>query len=139
MRCYYERVYRGIQFDKAGYQRFLREQVLSEYDIKRLNIYLITDLTCSHFKGCADLAPGGVFFGRCKEYVEKEHRTTRAFYRPYDPPCDYAAIYLRPKTCFNFAILNIALLHETRHHMFLLMKLGPTGPSFDYIKGTQVV
>jgi hypothetical protein len=123
MRCYCERVYRGIQFDKAGYQRFLREQGLSEHDIKRLNIHLITDFTCSHFKGCADLAPGGVFFGRCREYLEKENRATRAFYRPYDPPCDYAAIFLRPKKCFIFADLNIALLHETRHHLQHCLKL----------------
>ncbi len=55
MRCYYAKDYCDYQFDKAGYQQFLREQGLSEHDIKRLNIHLITDFTCSHFRGNVDL------------------------------------------------------------------------------------
>jgi len=124
MRCYYEKAYRGIQFVKAGYQQFLREQGLSEHDIKRLNIHLVTHFSCSHFKGCSDLAPNGAFFGRCREYAEQENRTTHAFYRPYDPPSNYAAIFLRPKRAtFMIADLNIYLLHETRHHIQHCLKL----------------
>src|SRR5437660_7262294 len=43
-------------------------------------------------KGCVDLEEGGAFYKRCREYVEQENKTTRAFYRLYDPPrSEYAA------------------------------------------------
>lgn len=88
MRCYYTKAYCDYQFDKAGYQQFLREQGLSEHDIKRLTIDLITDFICSHFKGSVDLEEDGAYFHRCREYVEKENKATLALYRPYDPPSD---------------------------------------------------
>jgi len=109
-----------IQFDKAGYQQFLREQELSEYDITHLNVYLITDFTLSHFKGSKDLAPGGAFFQRGREYVEQENKKTKGLYREYDPPRKYAAIFLRPGLCHIWdtsAHLNHTFLHETRHHI----------------------
>ena len=96
------------KFDKAGYQQFLREQELSEYDIKHLNIHLITDFTSAHFKGCVDLAPGGAFFQRGREYVEQENKTTRAFYQPVHPDSTYAAIFLRPAKCHLLARLLLA-------------------------------
>ncbi len=124
MRCYSEKSLRDIQFDKAGYQRFLTEQGLSEHDIKRLNICLLTDFTCSHFKDCVDLAPGGTYFHRCREYVEQENKTTLAFYRPYDlPDSKNAAIFLRPAKCHTPAHLNQTFLHETRHHIQHCLKL----------------
>ncbi len=123
MRCYSHRLFRDIQFDRTGYQQFLREQGLSEQDIKRLNIHFITDFTCSHFRGCVELAPGGAFFQRCKEYVKQENQATLAFYRPYDPPCEYAAIFLRPAKCHTPAHLNRTFLHETRHHIQHCLKL----------------
>lgn len=116
MRCYY--TFRNIQFDQMGYQQFLREQELSEFDIKHLNIHLITDFTLSHFRGDNDLAPGGAFFQRGREYVEQENKTTPGVYRPVDPPGKYAAIFLRPAAMyFSFPRLNHAFLHETRHHI----------------------
>ncbi|SRR6266436_7661358 len=123
MRCYYARAYCAYQFDKTGYQQFLREQGLSEHDIKHLNIRLITDFTCSHFRGHVDLEEGGTYFHRCREYVEKENKTTLAFYRPYDPPSEYAAIFLRPAKCHTPAHLNHTFLHETRHHIQHCLKL----------------
>jgi hypothetical protein len=117
MRCYhtFRSIEFDIQFDQTGYQRFLREQGLSEYDIKHLHIHFITNFTCSHFKGCVDLKPGGAFFRRGKEYVEQENETTPAFYRPVAPPGKCAAIFLRPEKCY--ASLNRTFLHETRHHL----------------------
>jgi hypothetical protein len=123
MRCYYVKAYCDIQFDKAGYQQFLREQGLSEHDIKRLNIHFITDFTCSYFKGNVDLERGGAFYKRCREYVEQENKTTLAFYRPYDPPSEYAAIFLRPGRCRSLSHLNQTFLHETRHHIQYCLKL----------------
>jgi hypothetical protein len=124
MRCYYAEDYSYYQFDKARYQQFLREQGLREHDIKRLNISLITDFTCSHFRGSADLERGGTYFQHCREYVEQENGTARAFYRPYDPPSsEYAAIFLRPGKCHTPAHLNHVFLHETRHHIQHCLKL----------------
>src|SRR5258706_16304843 len=119
MRYYYtfHSIQFDIHFDKTGYQQFLREQELSEHAIKRLNIHFINDFTLSRFKGCVDLAPGGAFFQRDKEYIEQENQATSAFYRPVDPPCDYAAIFLRPEKCPTLARLNRTFLHETRHHI----------------------
>lgn len=125
MRCYYEKAWCDYQFDKAEYQQFLRDQGLSEHDIKRLNIHFITDFTCSHLKGCVDLEEGGAFYNRCREYVEQENKTTRAFYRPYDPPSsEYAAIFLRPAKCHTPAHSNHTFLHETRHHIQHCLKLS---------------
>src|SRR5258708_40352960 len=76
MRCYYTKFVQDIHFDKTRYQQFLRKQGLREHDIKHLNIRLITDFTCSHFKGNVDLEEGGAYFHRCREYVEKENLTT---------------------------------------------------------------
>src|SRR6266699_187573 len=85
MRCYYEKAWCDYQFDKAEYQQFLRDQGLSEHDIK----------------------------------------TTRAFYRPYDPPSsEYAAIFLRPAKCHTPAHWNHTFLHETRHHIQHCLKLS---------------
>jgi hypothetical protein len=123
MRCYSNKFVHDIQFDKTRYQQFLREQGLSEHDIKHLNIRLITDFTCSHFRGNVDLEEGGAYFRRCREYVEKENKTTLAFYRPYDPPSEYAAIFLRPAKCHTPAHLNHTFLHETRHHIQHCLKL----------------
>ena len=124
MRCYYNKFVHGIHFDKARYQQFLRGQELSEYDIRHLNIHLITDFTCSHFKGNVHLEEGGAYFQRDKEYVEKMNETTLGLYRPYDPSTsDYAAIFLRPEKYktpvhqMDPIFLNCTLLHETRHHM----------------------
>jgi len=125
MRCYYTKFVHDIQFDKTEYQQFLREQGLSEHDIKRLNIHFITDFTLSDFEGSIDLAEGGAFFQRGKEYVEQENKTTLAFYRPYDPPdSEYAAIFLRPAKCHTPAHLNHTFLHETRHHIQHCLKLS---------------
>src|SRR5215471_10767464 len=97
--------YCEYQFEKARYQQFLREQGLCEYDSKHLNIHFITNYTCSHFKGSVDLEEGGAYFQRCREYVEKHNKTTPAFYRPYDPPSKFAAIFLRPGKCHTPAHL----------------------------------
>jgi hypothetical protein len=116
-----------IQFDRTGYQQFLREQELSEYDITHLNIHLITNFTLSHFKGNNDLAPGGAFFQRGREYIEQENKTTKGLYREYDPPSKYAAIFLRPGLCHIWdtsAHLNHTFLHETRHHIQHCLKLS---------------
>jgi len=116
--------YCEYQFEKASYQQFLREQGLSEHDIKRLNIRLITDFTCSHFKGSVDLKEGGAYFHRCREYVERDNKTTLGFYRPYDPPHKFAAIFLRPGKCHTAATLHQTFLHETRHHLQHCLKLS---------------
>jgi hypothetical protein len=125
MRCYYtfHSIRFDIQFDKTRYQQFLREQELSEHDIKHLNIHLITDFTLSHFKGNNELIAGGAFFQRGREYVEQENKTTLGFYRPYDPPSAYAAIFLRPGLCYTSDRLNHTFLHETRHHIQHCLKL----------------
>ncbi len=118
MRCYYDPVSCDIQLDKTRYQQFLREQELSEYDISHLNIHFVPEFTCTHFKGCVDLAPGGAYFQRGREYVEQENKQTLAFYRPYDPPdCKYAAIFLRLARGYSLEHLNSTFLHETRHHI----------------------
>lgn len=122
--AYWRNPYCEFQFDKARYQQFLREQELSEHHIKRLNIHLITDFTCSHFKGSVDLEEGGAYFHRCREYVEKENRTTLGFYRPYDLPSKFAAIFLRPGKCHPAATLHQTFLHETRHHIQHCRKLS---------------
>lgn len=126
MRYYY--IFRSIQFDiqfdKTGYQQFLREQELSEHDIKHLNIHLITDFTLSHFRGNDELAAGGAFFQRGREYVEQENKTTIGLYRPVDPFCEYAAIFLRPAAMYySSPRLNHTFLHETRHHIQHCLKL----------------
>ena len=95
MQCYYRGPFRNIQFEKTSYQQFLRKQGLSEHAIRYLNIHFITDFTLSDFEGCIDLAEGGAFFKRGREYVEQENETTIGFYRPVDPPRKYAAIFLR--------------------------------------------
>lgn len=123
MQCYVEKTFYNIQFDKVGYQQFLREQGLSEHDIKWLNIHLITNFTCRHFKGSTDLDEGGTFFQRCKEYVEQENRNTLAFYRPYNPPFRYTAIFLRHPKYSPLGRLNHTFLHETRHHIQHCLKL----------------
>jgi hypothetical protein len=117
MRCYntFHSIQFDVQFDQMGYQQFLREQGLSEHAIKHLNIHFINDFTLSHLRESVELVAGGTFFQRGKEYVEQENRTTPAFYRPVDPPCDYAAIFLRPERCYTR--LNRTFLHETRHHI----------------------
>jgi hypothetical protein len=107
-----------IQFDKAGYQQFLREQRLSEHQIKYLNIHLINDFTLSHFKGNDALTASGAFFKRGREYIEKHSKTTPAFYRPMNPDNAYAAIFLRPEKChMSTDLINRTFLHETRHHI----------------------
>jgi len=126
MQCYYtfHSIQFDIQFDKTGYQQFLREQGLSEHDIKHINILFITDFTCSHFRGCVDLAAGGAFFQHGKEYVEQENKKTLGLYRPVDPPGEYAAIFLRPAAMyFSSPRLNHTFLHETRHHIQHCLKL----------------
>jgi hypothetical protein len=124
MRCYYETAYCDIQFDKAGYQQFLRDQGLSEHDIKHLSICFITDFTCLHFKGSIDLEEGGAFYKRCREYVEEHNKTTGGLYRPHDPPSsEYAAIFLRPAKYLTPARWNHTFLHETRHHIQHCLKL----------------
>ncbi len=123
MRCYYTKFVQDIHFDKTRYQQFLRKQGLREHDIKHLNIRLITDFTCSHFKGNVDLEEGGAYFHRCREYVEKENLTTLGSYRPYAPPSKFAAIFLRPGKCHTAATLHQTFLHETRHHLQHCLKL----------------
>lgn len=120
MRCYdksFHSIQFDIQFDKMGYQRFLREQGLSEHQIKYLSIHFVTDFTLSHFRGSEELAAGGTFFQRDREYVEEQNKTTPAFYRPVNPDNTYAAIFLRPGICHSSAHLNHTFLHETRHHI----------------------
>jgi hypothetical protein len=117
MRCTYTNVPRDVNFDRARYQQFLREQGLSERDIKRLNIHFVNDFTLSHFKGSEELLAGGAFFQRGREYIEKQNKTTPAFYRPVNPDNMYAAIFLRPKKCPTPHLLHRTLLHETRHHI----------------------
>lgn len=133
MRCYY--TFRNIQFDKMGYQQFLREQELSELDIKHLNIHFITDFTLSHFRGDNDLAPDGAFFQHGREYVEQENKTTLGLYRPVDPPGKYAAIFLRPAAMyFSSARLNHSFLHETRHHIQHCLKLSCCSIFHDHVE-----
>lgn len=120
-----------LQIDRTGYQQFLREQRLNEHDIKFLNIHFVTDFTLSHFKGCAELAAGGAFFKRGREYVEQENKTTRAFYQPVHPNSKYAAIFLRPAKCHTPAHLNSVFLHETRHHIQHCRNL-PCSKPLDY-------
>ncbi len=120
MRCY--STFRSIQFDvlfdRTGYQQFLRAQRLNEHDIKFLNIHFIADFTLSHFSGSDDLAAGGTFFQRGREYIEQENKTTPAFYRPVNPDNTYAAIFLRPEKCHMSAdLINRTFLHETGHHI----------------------
>jgi hypothetical protein len=123
--CTFRSIQYDIQFDRAGYQQFLREQKLSKHDITHLNIHLISDFTLSHFKGNNDLAPGGAFFQRGREYVEQENKTTMGLYREYDPPGKYAAIFLRPAAMyFSSPLLNRTFLHETRHHIRHCLKLS---------------
>jgi hypothetical protein len=126
MRCYntFRSLRSDIQFDQTGYQQFLREQGLSEHAIKYLNIHLINDFTLSHLRGSVELAAGGAFFQRGREYVEKYNEKTLGLYRPVDPPCDYAAIFLRPEKCYTPARLNHTFLHETRHHIQHCLKLS---------------
>lgn len=117
MRCYY--TFLGIdfdiEFDKTGYQQFLREQKLSEQDIKYLNIHFIRDFTLSHLRGSEELCAGGAFFQRGREYAEKMNKTASAFYRPVNPDNQYAAIFFRPNKCLPR--LNHTFLHETKHHI----------------------
>jgi hypothetical protein len=117
MRCTYTNVPRDVNFDRIRYQQFLREQGLSERDIKRLNIHFINDFTLSHFKGSEELLADGAFFQRGREYVEEQNKTARAFYRPVNPDNMYAAIFLRPEKCPTLYFLHHTLLHETRHHI----------------------
>lgn len=138
MRCYYENAYRDIQFDKAAYQQFLREQGLSEYDITRLNILFITNFTLAHFRGSPALAPGGAFFQRDREYVTKRNKQeSLGLYRPYYPSRPYAAIFLRPEqrktpVCHLDPIfLNETVLHETRHHIQCCLDLPCNKPVED--------
>src|SRR6266849_3816718 len=130
MRCYSHtfvhysnKLVRDVQFDKAQYQQFLRDQGLREHDITHLNIHLITDFTVLHFKGDVNLEEGGAYFQRDKEYVEEHNKTTDGLYRPYDQPCEYAAIFLRPARYFTLWHWNHTLLHETRHHIQHCLKL----------------
>ena len=130
MRCYTEKAYRIIQFDKIEYQKFLKNQGLSERDIKRLNILFITNFTPAHFSGSPTLAPGGAYFQHTGEYVAKMNDKARGLYRPSYLPDTYAAIFLRPgqhKTpihMMNPIFLNEVLLHETRHHIQHCLKLS---------------
>lgn len=115
---YYRKSFHSIEFDRAGYQQFLREQKLSEHQIKYLDIHLITDFTLSHFRGSEELLAGGPFFRRGEEYIEQENSITRGFYRPVNPDNTYAAIFLRPKKCHMDAdLINRTFLHETGHHI----------------------
>lgn len=138
MRCYYESAYRDIQFDKAAYQQFLREQGLREYDITHLNILFITDFTLVHFRGSPKLAPGGAFFQCDREYITKRNKQeSLGLYRPYYPSRLYAAIFLRPeqrKTPVRHLdpiFLNETLLHETRHHIQYCQKMECSKPVDD--------
>ena len=115
MRCSYTHVSHDINFDRARYQQFLREQGLCEHNINYLNIHFINDFTLSHFRGNEELLAGGAFFQRGKEFVAKMNETASAFYRPVNPDNQYAAIFFRPKKCIPR--LNYTFLHETRHHI----------------------
>jgi hypothetical protein len=115
MRCTYTNVSHDINFDRARYQQFLREQGLCEHDIKHLNIHFMNDFTLSHLRGSEELLASGAFFQRGKEYVAKMNETASAFYRPVNPDNQYAAIFFRPKKCLPR--LNYTFLHETRHHI----------------------
>lgn len=134
MRCYSERADSIIQFDKEEYQKFLKNQGLSEHDIKRLNILFITNFTLAHFTGSPTFAPEGTYFQRAKEYVTKMNEKALGLYRPSYPSRAHAAIFLRPgryKTpvhLINPIFLNEVLLHETRHHIQSCLNLSCKRP-----------
>jgi hypothetical protein len=118
MRCTYTNVPHDVNFDRARYQQFLREQKLSERAIERLNIHFIPDFTLSHLRGSEELRAGGAFFRRSREYIANMNETAPAFYRPVNPDNQYATIFLRPMKCHMAThLINRTFLHETRHHI----------------------
>jgi hypothetical protein len=145
MRCYYTKFVHDIHFDKARYQQFLKEQGLSEHDIKHLNILFITDFTLAHFRDSPVLAAGGAFCQRDREYVAKRNEMARGLYRPYSPSRAYAAIFLRPEQyktpvhLLNPIFLNVDLLHETRHHIQYCLDLPCSKPVDDALVDSEAL